>query len=144
MTPFLTHRIVGLAMQVQNELGNHHPEIVYHRAMLNVLRSDGLKVHDRPTLSVRFRGVILTEYVPDSIVRSSLGAAVIVDFKTCKLGKAEERQMLRYLTAYRDRGAVGLLINFGAKRLQWSIVTNQHISSDGREKRRRRSFPSKH
>lgn len=119
--PDLIHRIVGLAMQVHNELGPHQAEIVYHRAMLEALAADGLLVRDRPTLVVRFRGKPIADLVPDCIVRLGQETA-IVDFKADgRLTDADVRQMLGYLSAHRG-AAMGLLLNFGAPRLAWRRV----------------------
>lgn len=121
MTPSLLHRIIGLAMEVHNALGPHHAEIVYHRAMVATLAAAGLRLRDRPTLTVCFRGRMVAALVPDCIARDG-EETVIVDFKADgRLTEADVRQMLGYLSAYRG-AAVGLLLNFGSPRLTWRRV----------------------
>jgi GxxExxY protein len=48
----LTYAIIGLAMQVHNELGPGHREAVYHDAMAAKLQQAGLNFEDEPYIPI--------------------------------------------------------------------------------------------
>jgi len=120
-TERLISRILLQGRRVRQALGAGHGEMVYHRAMVQGLRRWGLKVQDRPTLRVRYQGLVVARYVPDCIVQDGQ-AVVIVDFKaTDWFDQADFDQMRLYLGACR-RAAVGLLLGFGGSRLSYRKV----------------------
>lgn len=117
----LEHQVIGAAMDIQNTLGSHHAEIVYHRAMLEVLGAKGLKVADRPTLVVRLHDQPLAEYVPDSIVHGQ-GEALILEYKAGgRISLADIHQVQAYLSVCKETDR-GLILNFGGTRLTWQRV----------------------
>ena len=93
---------------------NGQLEKVYENALAHRLRKLGLQVEQRHPLTVYDEdGTILGDYVADLFVEGCL----IVEIKACK-NVAEEHvaQILGYLKSARIE--TGLLINFGAPRLQ--------------------------
>jgi len=118
----LTYDIIGAAIQVHRTLGPDHPERVYHLALHQALLRAGLDVISQPRVSLTDRhGTLLALYRPDLLVRRD-GDAVLVELKAePRLDETHRRQVRAYLSAWRGH-TVGLLINFGAPRLEWEKV----------------------
>ncbi len=110
----LTERVIGLAMKVHRALGPGFLEAVYRRALLIELRNAGIPAEAECRISVMYAGLPVGEYVADITVQ----CAVIVELKAVvALSTAHEVQLVHYLTA--TGLDVGLLLNFGAERLQF-------------------------
>ncbi|MDQ6630272.1 MAG: GxxExxY protein [Verrucomicrobiota bacterium] len=133
----LTGRIIGVAMEVHNELGCGFLEAIYQDAIELELNLQKLLFVRQKPFRVFYKGVVLKRpYIPDLII----GETVVVDLKAiAKLGAIEEAQMINYL---KTTGlAVGLVINFGAPSLQWKRVvqTNSNPNSNPPNPRNPRS-----
>lgn len=110
----LTEKIIGCGFEVHNELGGGFLERVYENALAHVLRDSGFKVEQQRKLTIRFRGVVVGDYVADLIVEDN----VLVEIKAGSgLDQAHTAQCLNYLKATGIR--VGLLLNFGPHKLQF-------------------------
>ncbi len=109
------YAIVGAAMEVSNVLGSGFLEAVYHEALEIEMRERKIPFVAQPEISVSYKRITLTKtYIPDFICFG----LVIVEIKALKaLTSVEEAQLLNYLKA--TGKAVGLLINFGAPKLEW-------------------------
>ncbi len=114
-TPYdaLTYKIIGMAMTVHNELGPGFPEEFYQKAMEMLMKAEKVQ-HDREfPIEIFFRGQIVGKFELDFVVERS----VVLEFKAVTaLAPIHEQQVLSYLAA--SGLPVGLLINFGAIRLQ--------------------------
>ena len=116
------YKIVGAAMEVSNELGASFLEAVYQEALGIELKSRTLPFVAKPTIRIAYKGhILIKEYVPDFICYDQ----IIVEIKAIKeLTNIEQAQLLNYLKA--SRKPVGLLLNFGAPKLEWKrMVFNQ-------------------
>lgn len=93
---------------------NGHLEKVYENALAHRLRKLGLRVDQQIPLTVYDEdGTVLGEYFADLFIEGRL----IVELKACKCVADEHvAQMLGYLKS--GRIETGLLINFGAEKLQ--------------------------
>ncbi len=123
----LTEAVIGGAMRVHRALGSGYLEAAYRRALAWELRPSGLAVDCERRLAVRYRGCDVGVFVPDLVVKDR----VIIEIKAVeRLIAAHAAQLLNYLVATGIE--VGLLLNFGAARLQ---VHRRYIASaeDGRE-----------
>ncbi len=110
----LTGRVIGLAMKVHRTLGPGFLEIVYRRALLLELRRAGIQSDGERRIAVVYEGQSVGEYIADITVQGT----VILELKAVDvLNKAHEMQLVHYLTA--TGLEVGLLLNFGAERLQF-------------------------
>lgn len=110
----LTEKIIGACMEVSNELGCGFLESVYEKALLVVLAANGIEAKSQVPLEVRFRGQVVGEFQPDILVENK----VIVEVKAVRsLAPEHEAQLINYLRATGIK--VGLLVNFGGKRLVW-------------------------
>jgi GxxExxY protein len=106
----LTQRVIGIFYSVYNELGFGFVESVYENAFAVALREAGLEVEQQRRLQVRFRDVVVGEFVTDMVVEQRL----LVELKSVSnIVPAHEAQLTHYLKATGLR--VGLLLNFGPR-----------------------------
>lgn len=106
----LTERVIGVFYSVHNELGFGFVESVYENALAFALREAGLDVEQQRHLQVRFRDVVVGQFVTDLVVEQRL----LVELKSVShIVPAHEAQLTHYLKATGLR--VGLLLNFGPR-----------------------------
>ena len=104
----LTHKIIGAAYQVYNQLGFGFLESVYQKAMVIELIKSNLKAEEEKPLKVYYDKQIVGDFYVDLFVEE----AVIVELKSVKnLTKEHEVQLVNYLNGLKKE--IGLLINFG-------------------------------
>lgn len=112
----ITEKIIGCAFEVHKFLGNGFQEVIYQRALVLEMSSAGLSFDrelEMPIYYKRFEKPIGTRRA-DFVVESK----VMVEIKAViNLEDVHLAQALNYLKAYRLE--VGLLINFGAKSLEF-------------------------
>ena len=109
----LTEKIIGAAFEVHNELGWGFLEKVYENALIAELRDRQIAVIPQPEIPVRYKGKTIGLYNGDLLVAGE----VLVEIKALSaLNTVHEQQILHYLKATGIK--VGLLLNFGAQRLQ--------------------------
>ena len=105
----ITHKVIGCAYQVYNNLGFGFLESVYRKAMVIEIEDSGLPVQQESPLKVLYRDKIVGNFFVDLLVDDEL----IVELKSVeRLGKVHEAQLVNYLVATGIE--VGLLINFGS------------------------------
>ncbi|HEY8900915.1 MAG TPA: GxxExxY protein [Chthoniobacterales bacterium] len=110
----LAGEVIGAAMKVHRALGPGFLETVYANALAYELETQGFAFQSEQPLAVTYSGVIVGSYVADLIV----GGALIVEIKAVlTLAKAQEAQLVNYLTATGIE--TGLLLNFGAPSLEF-------------------------
>ena len=117
----LTEKIIGAAMDVHRTLGPGFLEGVYQEALELELKLRGVPFLSQQELAVTYKGQRLKhKYRPDLIVDGK----VIVEIKAlAQLTGTDEAQAINYLKGTGCR--VALVINFGAKSLQWKrLVLN--------------------
>ncbi len=116
----LSGQIIGIAMEVINELKPGLDEKLYERAMVIGLQSDGHLVDVQRSYPVHFRKQLIGPLVPDLIVDN----AVIVDPKVvAAFNDAHVAQMIGYLSITGLK--LALLLNFKNARLDWKRVVRQ-------------------
>lgn len=109
----LTYKVIGLGYAIHKELGPAHKELVYQHALSKLLEDEKIPFAKEVQLPVLFLGKKVGTYIPDFIVDQK----VIIEVKAMQfLPEAAGTQLNYYLktTGYR----VGLILNFGARRLQ--------------------------
>ena len=106
----LAEKVIGVFYDVYNELGFGFLESVYQSAIIQALRSVGLKADGQTKLPVYFRGIVVGDYIADIVVESKL----LLELKAADdLASAHDAQLLNYLKA--TTVELGLLLNFGPK-----------------------------
>ena len=104
----ITHRIIGCAYKVFNQLGFGFLESVYKKSMIIELTKGGLKVEAEKPLKVYYNDQVVGDFYVDLFVEDT----IVVELKSVsKLAKEHEVQLVNYLNGLRKD--VGLLINFG-------------------------------
>ena len=113
----LTHRIIGCAMRVHATLGNGFQEVIYQRALAIEMGYEGLNFEREKEMPVYYRGESIGSRRVDFFVEG----VVMVELKAIvQLEDVHLAQAMNYLEAYGMN--IGLLINFGAKSLEFKRV----------------------
>lgn len=111
----LSYKIVGLAMQLHNELGHGFLEKVYENSLMILLEENGLHAVQQFPIAVEYHGRVVGDYIADIIVENT----VIVELKALdKISEIHKAQTLNYLKATNYR--LALLINFGKWKLEYA------------------------
>ena len=118
----LTAKIIGCAMTVHSALGNGFQEFIYQNALKIEMESQGISFSREHEMPIFFKGRQIGKRRADFLVED----VVCVELKAViELQDVHLAQAINYLEAY-DL-AVGLLINFGARSLQFKRVTNNTL-----------------
>ena len=114
----LTYRIIGAAMAVHNFVGPGYKEEIYERALAVELRDRGIGVKRQFSVEVHYEGVQTGQFYLDLFVEGT----VVVELKAFahQLTNDERAQVINYLKA--TQAPVGLLFNFGRRRLEWGRI----------------------
>jgi GxxExxY protein len=113
----LVYSIVGCAFEVLREIGHGLHEHPYENALVVEFGLKSLEVAQQRRFEVVYKGVRISEFVPDMIVENT----VVVDAKVIdRISDHERGQMLNYLRITKLR--VGLIINFKKPKLEWERV----------------------
>jgi GxxExxY protein len=113
----LTRRIIGCAMQVHSALGNGFQEVIYQRALEIEMNYGGLKFEREKEMPIFYRDENIGTRRVDFFVENT----VMVELKAViKLEDVHLAQAMNYLEAYGMK--IGLLLNFGAKSLEFKRV----------------------
>ncbi|MEX0722349.1 MAG: GxxExxY protein [Gracilimonas sp.] len=115
----LTHRIIGCAMEVHADLGNGFQELIYQRSLALEMDLQKIKYAREVDMDVFYKGVIVGSRRVDFLIQNKIA----VELKAIKeLEDVHLAQAMNYLEAYNLE--IGLLINFGAKSLEFKRVHN--------------------
>jgi len=118
----LTEKIIGCAMRVHNTLGNGFQEVIYQRALEIEMRKAGLRYAREMEMIIYYDGEDIGKRRVDFFVEN----IVMVELKAITLLEdVHLAQAMNYVEAYKME--IGLLINFGAKSLQFKRVHNNKI-----------------
>lgn len=116
----LTHRIIGCAMEVHNFLGNGFQEVIYQRCLALELEIQGISCAREVEIPIFYKGTHVgtrrVDFLIEGIIPTELKAVIRMDDMHLSQG-------LNYLEAFKME--TGLLINFGAKRLEYKRLFNQ-------------------
>ncbi|MBS1608844.1 MAG: GxxExxY protein [Bacteroidetes bacterium] len=115
----ITHKIIGCAMKVHSALGNGFQEVIYQRAMAIEMEKQELPFEREMEMAIYYEGINIGTRRVDFFVNAS----IMVELKALiKLEEVHLAQAMNYCQAYNL--PVGLLINFGAKSLEFKRVYN--------------------
>ena len=120
----LTHRIIGCAMQVHKGLGNGFQEVIYQRALAIELQYAGIEFEREKEMKIHCRGYDIGTRRVDFFIDNK----IMVEIKAIiNLEDVHLAQAMNYVEAYNME--IGLLINFGAKSLQFKRVHNNKLQN---------------
>lgn len=115
----LTSKIIGCSMEVHKILGNGFQEVIYQRALEKEMALQGLSFAREFEMPIFYKeeqiGTRRVDFLVEEVVSVELKALV-------KLEDVHLAQAINYLEAYNLE--IGLLINFGAKSLEFKRLIN--------------------
>jgi GxxExxY protein len=121
----LTAKIIGLAMEVHKTLGNGFQEVVYQRALAIELESAKLAFSREHEMQIIYKGSDIGQRRVDFFVENK----VMIELKALtRLEDVHLAQAINYLEAYNLQ--IGLLINFGARSLEFKRVMNRNYDPE--------------
>jgi len=116
----LTEKIIGAFFKVHNTLRNGFQEVIYQRALeleLKAMNLDFAREFEMPIYYMDQQiGTRRVDFLVDGRISVELKAII-------KLEDVHIAQAMNYLEAYNLE--IGLLINFGSKRLEFHRLTNK-------------------
>jgi GxxExxY protein len=113
----ITGKIIGCAMEVHRILGNGFQEVIYQRALEIEMLTQGLDFTREHEMKIYYKGVDIGTRRVDFFVEDK----IMVEIKALiELEDVHLAQAINYLEAYGLE--VGLLLNFGARSLQYKRV----------------------
>ena len=124
----LTEKIIGCAMEVHKLLGNGFQEIIYQRALAIEFDLQGLSYEREKEMPVFYKehqiGTRRVDFLVENVISVELKA--ITQLENTNLSQA-----INYLEAYDLE--IGLLINFGAKTLEFKRVINKKFKQKAQQ-----------
>jgi GxxExxY protein len=115
----LTREIIGAAMEVHSTLGSGFLESVYEEALAVEFGLRRVSFERQKSLGVFYKGANVKKFVCDFLVAEK----ILVELKAIKeLTEVDTAQVLNYLKATNLK--LGLLLNFGARSLQYKRLIN--------------------
>jgi GxxExxY protein len=115
----ITHKIIGCAMKVHSTLGNGFQERIYQRALAIEMKKQGLFFDREMNMYIYYEGENVGLRRVDFFVENK----IMVELKAViQLQDAHLAQAMNYCQCYNL--PFGLLINFGARSLEYKRVYN--------------------
>ena len=120
----LTGKIIGSAMEVHKILRNGFQEVIYQRALQKEMALQGLSISREHEMPIFYK----EEQIGTRRVDFLIAGVISVEFKSItKLEDVHLAQAINYLEAYNLE--IGLLINFGAKSLEFKRLINSKFGN---------------
>ncbi|WP_339885971.1 GxxExxY protein [Polaribacter vadi] len=113
-----TYKIIGICMEVHNQLGKGFSEVVYSDALEIEFIDNNIKYSKEKKFNISYKGNILPhKYRADFIINDS----IVLEIKAIRcLTDSHVKQTLNYLAVSKLK--IGLLINFGEDSLKYKRV----------------------
>ena len=119
----LTGKIIGCAMEVHKILGNGFQEVIYQRALAKEMVLQGLLFAREFEMPIFYKdeqiGTRRVDFLVEEVISVELKAII-------KIEDVHMAQAINYLEAYNLE--VGLLLNFGAKSLEFKRLINSKFN----------------
>ena len=118
----LTQKIIGCAMKIHSTLGNGFQEVIYQRALAIEMADDNLEFSREYEMEIFYKDQQIGTRRVDFFVEGKIMVEIkaLVNIEDVHLAQA-----MNYLEAYNLE--IGLLVNFGAKSLQFKRVHNNTL-----------------
>jgi GxxExxY protein len=124
----ITQKIIGASMEVHKILGNGFQEVIFQRALELEMTSIGLNFQREYEMNIFYKGERIGGRRVDFYVKN----CIMFELKALiYLEDVHLAQAMNYLEAYNME--IGLLINFGAKSLQFKRVHNNSFKNQGNQ-----------
>jgi GxxExxY protein len=118
-----TEKIIGVAFRVHGVLGNGFQEVIYQRAMALEFNSVSLQYAREFEMPIYYMDQHIGTRRVDFLIENKIS----VELKAViKLEDVHIAQAINYLEAYNLE--IGLLLNFGSKRLEFHRFTNKKFN----------------
>jgi GxxExxY protein len=118
----ITQKIIGAAMEVHKTLGNGFQEVIYQRALEIEMHNIGLNYQREYEMDIFYKkeriGGRRVDFFVENCIMLELKAVI-------QMEDVHLAQAMNYLEVYNVE--IGLLINFGAKSLQFKRVHNNSL-----------------
>ena len=115
----LTRKIIGCAMKVHSTLGNGFQEVIYQRALAIEMTKQGFGFQREMEMTIFYESEDIGTRRVDFFVEDN----IMIELKALiALEDVHLAQAMNYCQAYNL--PIGLLINFGAKSLEFKRVYN--------------------
>lgn len=113
----LTYAVIGCAMEVHTFLGNGFQEVIYQRCLAIEMEKAGIPFQRELPQTIFYKEFKVGTRRADFIVEGTL----VLELKAqLQIEGSHLAQVMNYVQAYNmDRG---LLINFGAKSLEYKLI----------------------
>lgn len=113
-----TYKIIGICMEVHNQLGKGFNEVVYGDALEIEFIDSDIEYSKEQKFNINYKGNILPhKYRADFIINNK----IVLEIKAIQcLTSSHVKQTLSYLAVSKLR--IGLLINFGEDSLKYKRV----------------------
>jgi len=121
----LTHKVIGCAMEVHKVLGNGFQEVIYQRALAHEMNLQGIFFQREAEMPIIYKSKHIGTRRVDFLVTEILSVEIKA---VIQLEDVHLAQGLNYLEAYNLE--VGLLLNFGARSLQYKRLMNRKYKPD--------------
>ena len=120
----LTHSIIGCAMEVHGTLGNGFQEVIYQRALAYELGLQKIDFDREFEMPVMYKELQIGTRRVDFLVEEGISVEIkaLINLEDVHLA-----QGMNYLEAYNLE--IGLLINFGARSLEFKRLHNNKFES---------------
>jgi GxxExxY protein len=116
----ITEKIIGAAFRVHGALGNGFQEVIYQRALELEMKFLGLEYAREFEMPIYY----MDQHIGTRRVDFLIDKKISVELKAItRLEDVHLAQAINYLEAYNLE--IGLLINFGAKRVEFHRFTNK-------------------
>jgi GxxExxY protein len=116
----LTGKIIGCAMEVHKIMGNGFQEVIYQRALEQEFHLQNIAYSREHEMPIYYKNVFIGMRRVDFLVEENISVELKALIKTEDVHLA---QAINYLEAYNLE--VGLLINFGARSLEFKRLLNK-------------------
>ena len=114
----LTYKIIGICMEVHNNLGTGFSEIVYKDAIEFELKNQNIQFEREKEFTVKYKETVLNhKFYADFVINDQ----VIIEIKSVKEFKDEfYAQCINYLKISELK--IALLVNFGKTKLDYKRI----------------------
>ncbi len=124
----ITEKIIGSALEVHKLLGNGFQEVIYQRALAIEFEIQKLSYEREKEMPVFYKeqqiGTRRVDFLVEDVISVELKAIT-------QLENVQLAQAINYLEAYDLE--IGLLINFGAKSLEFKRIINKKFKQKSQQ-----------